>query len=346
MFVRPGDDIRQSFLDTKRIHEERREHYNALVPLASETTDAEHISLLINAGLLVDVEQMPLLGAEGIGLFRTEIPFMMRTELPSIEDQTEMYQRIIEAAAGQPVTFRTLDVGSDKTLPYLESEDEENPSMGWRAIRVGLDRPMLLRRQMRAMIRAANICKTDISIMFPMITEVAEFQAAKVLLDREFISEGGNVYVRAGAMLEVPSLLFQLPQLLEQVDFLSIGSNDLMQFLFATDRGNPKLSDRYDTLSPAALTMLKGIAVQCLRTDTPVTVCGEMAGQPLEAMALIGLGFRRLSMASPGIGPVKEMARSLNVANLSDFMTPLLDGSEHSLRGKLRSFALDHGVAV
>ena len=346
VFVRPGDDIRQSFLDTKRIHEERREHYNALVPLASETTDAEHISLLINAGLLVDVEQMPLLGAEGIGLFRTEIPFMMRTELPSIEDQTEMYQRIIEAAAGQPVTFRTLDVGSDKTLPYLESEDEENPSMGWRAIRVGLDRPMLLRRQMRAMIRAANICKTDISIMFPMITEVAEFQAAKVLLDREFISEGGNVYVRAGAMLEVPSLLFQLPQLLEQVDFLSIGSNDLMQFLFATDRGNPKLSDRYDTLSPAALTMLKGIAVQCLRTDTPVTVCGEMAGQPLEAMALIGLGFRRLSMASPGIGPVKEMARSLNVANLSDFMTPLLDGSEHSLRGKLRSFALDHGVAV
>ena len=159
-----------------------------------------------------------------------------------------------------------------------------------------------------------------------MITEVAEFQAAKVLLDREFISEGGNVYVRAGAMLEVPSLLFQLPQLLEQVDFLSIGSNDLMQFLFATDRGNPKLSDRYDTLSPAALTMLKGIAVQCLRTDTPVTVCGEMAGQPLEAMALIGLGFRRLSMASPGIGPVKEMARSLNVANLSDFMTPLLMG--------------------
>jgi phosphotransferase system enzyme I (PtsP) len=199
---------------------------------------------------------------------------------------------------------------------------------------------------MRAMIRAANICKTDISIMFPMITEVAEFQAAKALLDREFVSEGGNVHVRAGAMLEVPSLLFQLPQLLEQVDFLSIGSNDLMQFLFATDRGNPKLSDRYDALSPAALTMLKSISVQCLRTDTPVTVCGEMAGQPLEAMALIGLGFRRLSMASPGIGPVKEMARSLNVANLSDFMTPLLDGSEHSLRGKLRSFALDHGVAV
>jgi len=237
-------------------------------------------------------------------------------------------------------------VGSDKTLPYLESDDEENPSMGWRAIRVGLDRPMLLRRQMRAMVRAAKQCGTGVSIMFPMVTEVEEFVAAKKLLDREIESEMPGQEILAGAMLEVPGLLFQLEQLTAQVDFLSVGSNDLMQFLFATDRGNPRLSERYDTLSPAALKMLKTVVDSCIRADVQVTVCGEMAGNPLEAMALVGLGYRRLSMANPSIGPVKEMTRSLNVKALNDFVTPLLGSSEHSLRGKLRSFALDHGVAV
>jgi len=346
VFVRPGEDIRRSFLDTVRVNKERREYYNALIPLPSDTMDEHHVSLLSNAGLLVDVEQMRDLGAEGIGLFRTEIHFMMRTELPSIDEQTELYKRILEAADGRHVTFRTLDVGSDKTLPYLESDDEENPSMGWRAIRVGLDRPMLLRRQMRAMVRAAKQCGTGVSIMFPMVTEVEEFVAAKKLLDREIESEMPGQEILAGAMLEVPGLLFQLEQLTAQVDFLSVGSNDLMQFLFATDRGNPRLSERYDTLSPAALKMLKTVVDSCIRADVQVTVCGEMAGNPLEAMALVGLGYRRLSMANPSIGPVKEMTRSLNVKALNDFVTPLLGSSEHSLRGKLRSFALDHGVAV
>ncbi|WNJ99603.1 phosphoenolpyruvate--protein phosphotransferase [Thalassospiraceae bacterium LMO-JJ14] len=346
VFLRPGEDIRRSFLDTVRIHKERLEYYNELIPLPSDTKDEQHVTLLANAGLLVDVEQMSSLGAEGIGLFRTEIHFMMRPELPSIEDQTDFYRRTIEVADGRHVTFRTLDVGSDKTLPYLESDDEENPSMGWRAIRVGLDRPMLLRRQMRAMVRAAKQCKTDISIMFPMITEVEEFVAAKKLLMREIESEAPGQEIHAGAMLEVPSLLFQLDQLMAQVDFLSVGSNDLMQFMFATDRGNPRLSDRYDTLSPAALRMLKTIVDSCNQAGVPVTVCGEMAGRPLEAMALVGLGYRRLSMANPSIGPVKEMTRSLNVKALEGFVTPLLGSAEHSLRGKLRSFALDHGVAV
>lgn len=346
VFLRPGDDIRKSFLDTVRLHQERREYYSELVPLEPITKDRERVTLLANAGLLVDVEQMQVLGAEGIGLFRTEIQFMMRTELPSLEEQTEQYRRIIETADGRPVTFRTLDIGSDKTLPYLESDEEENPSMGWRAIRVGLDRPMLLRRQMRAMVRAAKQCKTDISIMFPMITEVVEFEAAKKLLDREIDSESTKQQVFAGAMLEVPGLLFQLEQLLAHADFLSVGSNDLMQFLFATDRGNPRLSDRYDTLSPAALRVLKNVVDVCQACEKPVTVCGEMAGRPLEAMALVGLGFRRLSMSNPSIGPVKEMTRSLNVETLKGFMLPLMGSAEHSLRGKLRGFALDHGVAV
>jgi phosphotransferase system enzyme I (PtsP) len=346
VFLRPGDDVMQTFRDTALSQLEQRQHYDALIPLSSDTKDGDHVSLLINAGLMIDVEQMIRMNSDGIGLFRTEIQFMMQPELPSVEEQTVLYENILKAAEGKPVTFRTLDVGSDKTLPYLETDDEENPSMGWRAIRIALDRPMLLRRQMRAMVRAARATKADISIMFPMVTEIAEFEVARGLLMREVESEGGGIEVKAGAMLEVPGILYQLDGLLQRVDFLSVGSNDLMQFMFATDRGNPRLSDRYDTLSPAALTMLRGIAEKCNAAGVPVTVCGEMAGQPLDAMALIGLGFRRLSMASPGIGPVKEMARSLDVGKLEAYMMPLLVSPEHSLRGKLRAFALDSGVAV
>lgn len=345
-FVRPGNEIRQSFLDTQRTQQERREHYNSLIPLPSDTVDGEHVTLMVNGGLLIDVEQMREIGAEGIGLFRTEIQFMMHPQLPSVEEQTSLYHDILKAADGRHVTFRTLDIGSDKTLPYLESEEEENPSMGWRAIRVSLDRPMLLRRQVRAMVRAAKMCDVEISIMFPMITEVSEFVAARELFDIEVDSEGMHGRVNAGAMLEVPGLLFQLDQLLKHVDFLSVGSNDLMQFMFATDRGNPKLSDRYDSLSPGALRMMAMVVDNCNEAGVPVAVCGEMAGRPLEAMSLVGLGFRRLSMASPWIGPVKQMTRSLDVTALSQMLRPLLDSSERTLRGKLREFAIENGVSL
>jgi phosphotransferase system enzyme I (PtsP) len=345
-FVRPGDEVRQIFLDTQRTQQERKEQYNTLIPLPSDSLDGEHVTLMVNGGLLIDVEQMRELGAEGIGLFRTEIQFMMHQELPSVEAQTTLYHNILQAADGRHVTFRTLDIGSDKTLPYLQTEEEENPSMGWRAIRVGLDRPMLLRRQIRAMVRAAKQCDVDISIMFPMITEVSEFVAARELLDKEVDAEGMRGRVRAGAMLEVPGLLFQLEQLLAQVAFLSVGSNDLMQFMFATDRGNPKLSERYDILSPGPLRMMASVVDKARAADVPVAVCGEMAGRPLEAMALIGLGYRRLSMASPWVGPVKQMTRSLDTAKLSEALRPMLDSSDRTLRGKLREFALDHGVAL
>lgn len=345
-FIRPGAEVRQSFLDTQRTQQERREQYNALIPLPADTLDGEHVTLMVNGGLLIDVEQMREIGAEGIGLFRTEIQFMMHQQLPSVEEQTSLYLDILKAARGGHVTFRTLDVGSDKTLPYLETEDEENPSMGWRAIRVSLDRPMLLRRQIRAMVRAAKLSDVGISIMFPMITEVSEFLEAKELFDIEVDSEGMRGRVEAGAMLEVPGLLFQLDQLLEHVDFLSVGSNDLMQFMFATDRGNPKLSNRYDNLSPGALRMLAMVAEKSNVAGVPVSVCGEMAGRPLEAMSLVGLGFRRLSMASPWVGPVKQMTRSLHVGALSKMLRPLLDSSERTLRGKLQEFAIENGILL
>lgn len=345
-FVRPGDEVRQSFLNTQKTQQDRKEQYNALIPLPSVSKDGEHVTLMVNGGLLIDVEQMREIGAEGIGLFRTEIQFMMQQELPSLEAQTALYHNILSAAEGRHVTFRTLDIGSDKTLPYLQTDDEENPSMGWRAIRISLDRPMLLRRQIRAMARAAKQCDVDISIMFPMITEVSEFMAARELFDKEVDGEGMHGRVRVGAMLEVPGLLFQLDQLLAEVDFLSVGSNDLMQFMFATDRGNPKLSDRYDILSPGPLRMMASVIDHCLAADVPVSVCGEMAGRPLEAMTLIGLGYRRLSMASPWIGPVKQMTRSLDIGALRGALRPMLDSSDRTLRGKIREFALEHGVAL
>lgn len=345
-FVRPGDEVRQSFLDTQKTQQERKEQYNTLIPLPSDSKDGEHVTLMVNGGLLIDVEQMREIGAEGIGLFRTEIQFMMHQELPSLEAQTALYINILKAADGRHVTFRTLDIGSDKTLPYLQTDDEDNPSMGWRAIRISLDRPMLLRRQIRAMARAAKQCDVDISIMFPMITEVSEFLMARELFQKEVDGEGMRNRVRAGAMLEVPGLLFQLDQLLSEVDFLSVGSNDLMQFMFATDRGNPKLSGRYDILSPGPLRMMADVVDKCRAADVPVSVCGEMAGRPLEAMTLIGLGYRRLSMASPWIGPVKQMTRSLDIAALSGALRPMLNGTDRTLRGKIREFALDHGVAL
>ena len=351
VFVRPGEDVQKSFDDTIRAQAERDRHYVNLVGLPADSRDGHHVALLVNAGLQVDVEQISQSGADGVGLFRTEIQIMMHQELPSLDHQTEMYACTLEMAAGKPITFRTLDIGGDKTLPYIETEDEENPTMGWRAIRIGLDRPMILRRQLRALIRAAKQTGAELSVMFPMITEVAEFDAAKKLLERELAAEGlpkdgGAIRVKAGAMLEVPALLYQMRALLERVDFLSVGSNDLMQFLFASDRGNPRLAGRYDTLSPAALRVFHDVAGKCALAGRPVTVCGEMAGLPLEAMALIGLGLRNLSMASPGIGPVKEMTRSLDVGSLREYMLPLLDSPERTLRGKLRSYALDHGVAV
>jgi len=345
-FVRPGDEVRQSFLNTQKTQLDRKEQYNALIPLPSDSKDGEHVTLMVNGGLLIDVEQMREIGAEGIGLFRTEIQFMMQQELPSLEAQTTLYRNILSAAEGRHVTFRTLDIGSDKTLPYLQTENEENPSMGWRAIRISLDRPMLLRRQIRAMARAAKQCDVDISIMFPMITEVSEFLAARELFDKEVDGEGMRGRVRVGAMLEVPGLLFQLEQLLAEIDFLSVGSNDLMQFMFATDRGNPKLADRYDILSPGPLRMMASVIYKCRAADVPVSVCGEMAGRPLEAMTLIGLGYRRLSMASPWIGPVKQMTRSLDIGALSVALRPMLEGSDRTLRGKIREFALEHGVAL
>lgn len=349
VFVRPSDDAVQSFNDTLRLRAERREAFAQLRDAPSVTADGTAVSLNINAGLELDVPQLHATGADGIGLFRTEIPFMVRAAYPDVAAQTALYRNIFDQAEGKPVVFRTLDVGGDKTLPYFVNEAGENPALGWRAMRMTLDRPAMLRQQVRALVRAAN--GRPLAVMFPMIAEVAEFERARAILDLELTREekaGGKLprSLRVGVMVEVPALLWQLPQLLARADFLSVGSNDLIQFLFASDRGNPRLAGRYDSLSPVVLRVLRDMVQAAEKAGVPVSLCGEMAGRPLEAMALIGLGIRSLSMTASAVGPVKAMTRALRLRPLADYLKTILDTPDHSLRDRLRAFAHDHEIPI
>ncbi len=349
VFVRPVEDVQQSFHETLRLRAERRQAFAQLRDLPAVTLDGTEVSLNINAGLELDVPQVHSTGADGIGLFRTEIPFMVRAAYPDVAAQTALYRAVLDQAEGKPVVFRTLDVGGDKDLPYFESEAGENPALGWRAIRIALDRPAMLRQQVRALVRAAD--GRSLSIMFPMIAEVAEFAHARKVVEMELAREktAGRTLpekLSVGAMVEVPSLLWQLPSLVERVDFLSVGSNDLLQFLFATDRGNPRMSERYDPLSPPVLRVLRDLARTADKAGVPLSLCGEMASRPLEAMALVGLGYRTMSLTSSSMGPVKTMVRSLRLRPLADYMRSILDSPEHSLRDRLRAFAQDHDVIL
>jgi phosphotransferase system enzyme I (PtsP) len=258
---------------------------------------------------------------------------------------------VLDAANGRPVTFRSLDIGGDKVLPYLRAQKEENPAMGWRAIRLGLDRPALLRTQIRALLRAA--AGRELRLMFPMVTEVGEFERAKTILEREraHLSRLGHPaaeHVVLGAMIEVPALLWQLEELLRIVDFVSVGSNDLMQFMMASDRGNSRLAGRFDPICPAFLRALRTVADAAAAAGKPATLCGEIAGRPLDAIALAAIGFRSLSMASAAIGPVKAMIRALELAPISERLNAMIDEGAPSseMRGELRAWAEAHSVPI
>jgi phosphotransferase system, enzyme I, PtsP len=349
IMIRPGEDIEQSIQAALSERRHRRARYQALKDLPATTLDGVTVALHMNAGLLLDLPELAATGADGIGLFRTELPFMVRNDFPSVADQADLYRRILDQAGRRPVVFRTLDIGGDKLLPYLPEMAEENPAMGWRAIRIALDRPAMLRQQLRALIAAA--AGRPVAVLFPMVAEIAEFDAAKRILaiELERAADRGVAApqrLAVGAMLEVPALIWQLKALCRRADFISVGSNDLMQFLFAKDRGNPRLADRYDVLSPPALCCLAEIVRVTGAAGVPLSVCGEMAGGTLEAMTLIGLGFRILSMSPSSIGPVKAMTRSLRIGPLRHYLAALTQQSDHSLREKLREFARDHAVAL
>jgi phosphotransferase system enzyme I (PtsP) len=345
--LRPSEDLREAFRVAIEDRAARQARYGRFRDLPAASRDGVAVDLFLNAGLLLDLDHLEPSGASGIGLYRTEIPFMVRSTFPDVAAQVAFYREVYARAGDRPVVFRTLDVGGDKRLPYLELADDENPAMGWRAIRIALDRPMMLRQQLRALLVAA--AGRPLDVMFPMIADVAEFDAAKALLQREIdrmVARDQTLpsVIRAGTMLEVPALVWQLPALLARADFVSVGSNDLMQFLYACDRGSSRLTARYDVLSPGALQALAGIAAAATERNVPLTLCGEMAGRPLEALALVALGFRRLSMAPNAVGPVKEMLRSADIAATASFLRGLLDIPDRSLRGRLLAFARDRSV--
>jgi phosphotransferase system, enzyme I, PtsP len=348
--LRPNEDVIQAVDNRIKARLGQRQQYEALRDLPAETKDGTRVELMLNSGLFIDLPYLEETAAAGVGLFRTELQFMLRDTFPTVPQQVSLYRRVLDQAAGRPVTFRTLDIGGDKVLPYMDdAAADENPAMGWRAIRIALDRPAMLRQQLRALIRSA--AGRSLRVMFPMIADIAEFETAREIfnleLDRQRKSgETLPEEVAIGLMLEVPALIWQLPALAGRADFISVGTNDLVQFLFAADRGNPRLAGRYDPLSPPILRVLREIAEGCAAHRLPVTVCGEMAGDPLEAMALVGLGFRVLSMSPSAIGPVKAMIRSLDLPTLVEFIASLSDLATHSLRGKFHDFARDRGIAV
>ncbi|HRN84999.1 MAG TPA: peptidase, partial [Hyphomicrobium sp.] len=323
--------------------------YEKLRDLPALTTDGERIILQINAGLLQDMPHLAESGSEGIGLFRTELMFMLSHSLPRVDRQTEAYGAVLREAKGKPVVFRSLDIGGDKILPYLRQIPEENPAIGWRAIRMSLDRPALFRMQIRAMLRAA--AGQQLRVMLPMISVATEMDDARGLIDKEWalaMARGTPLpsELLVGAMIEVPSVLFELDELLPRADFVSVGSNDLMQFLFAADRSNPRVVNRFDSLSVAPLKALKMLAGACYRHNVPLTVCGEMAGRPIEAMCLIGLGFRTFSMAPASIGPVKAMIRSVDASAVTDLLDDLLVSGSGSVRAEIEAFAARSKVEI
>jgi phosphotransferase system enzyme I (PtsP) len=352
LFVRPTTAMQEAFEAKLALSQKRRAAFAQLRGEVPISKDGHRITVMVNAGLRDDLAALDLTGADGIGLFRTEFQFLVSATLPQREAQKRLYKDVLEAAGERPVTFRTVDIGGDKALPYLnhdEDGNEENPAMGWRALRLALDRDGLMKAQARALIEAG--AGKTLNIMFPMVSEPWEFDAARDLFEaqRAWLAARGRkmpTEIRYGAMLEVPALAEVLDILLPRIDFLSIGTNDLTQFLFAADRAHPKLALRYDWLSPSILRFLKRVVDQAHAADVPVAVCGEMGGRPLEAMALIGLGIDRLSITPAAVGPIKAMVRSLDRGALIDVMMPWLADPRAPLRDVLTGWASEHSVEL
>jgi phosphotransferase system enzyme I (PtsP) len=348
--VRPAPSLVEAFEARFAKNRERQAHYAAMRDVEPISRDGKRIAVLMNAGLRDDLPMLSLAGADGIGLFRTEFQFLVSATLPARERQTRLYRDVLEAAGERPVVFRTVDIGGDKVLPYLrhtEGAAEENPAMGWRALRVALERDGLLKVQARALIEAAG--GRTLNVMFPMVTEPWEFDAAKAVFEKQltFLKQQKKLLPEAihyGAMLEVPALAECLDILAPRLSFLSIGTNDLTQFLFAADRSNPKLAERYDWLSPAILRFLRRVveAVRPFRTD--ITVCGEMGGRRLEALALLGLGITRLSITPAAIGPIKELVRKVDLAAIRAAMAGWLADPPSDLRATLAGWAAENEI--
>jgi phosphotransferase system enzyme I (PtsP) len=351
IIIRPNRALTTGFEHRMAMSQKRRAEFAAIRNLPAKTRDGVKVSVMVNAGLAEDAAALSMSGADGIGLFRTEFQFLVSATLPGRDRQQRLYTKVLDAAGDKPVVFRTVDIGGDKALPYLQDvhDEAENPAMGWRALRLSLERSTLMKAQARALIEAAG--GKVLRVMFPMISEPWEYDEARALFEEQ-VQWAGKANrplpsrIEYGAMLEVPSLAEMLDQLLPRVDFLSIGTNDLTQFLFAADRSEPRLAQRYDWLSPAILRFLKRVLDAARTAGVPVRICGEMAGRPLEAMALIGLGAENFSITPAGVGPVKAMVRSVDAAAVRSRLDQLLARPPKDMRKALTEWARRHSVTI
>jgi phosphotransferase system, enzyme I, PtsP len=347
--LRPSDDV-EAMLDAQIAGFQKREaQYEVLRDMPAITRDDVRLSLSVNAGLFVNIRSVMQEGVEGIGLYRTELPYMTATQFPDHQTQHRLYADMYDQLPGKRIVFRSFDIGGDKKVPYLHAGEEENPAMGWRASRIGIDRPGILRTQFRALITAA--AGRPLHLMFPFIANVSEFDAVKAIFMHEYADcKARGVALpstlRLGVMIEIPSILWQLEALMQRVDFVSIGSNDLMQFLFACDRGAAHMAGHYDTLSPVMLRVVQQVVQAAAPRGVEVSFCGEMARRPLDALALLGVGVRTLSVSASAIGPIKAMAGSVHMGELTRYMDYLLTLSGPSVRQWLSSWATDHGVTI
>ncbi|WP_084397499.1 phosphoenolpyruvate--protein phosphotransferase [Henriciella aquimarina] len=349
LHIRPDEGLLDAYETRSVLRTERQAAFQALREQPSRTRDGVEISLMLNAGLAIDLDSLGQTGADGIGLFRTEFQFLVSDTLPKIDAQIELYRNVLDYAGTRPVYFRTLDLGGDKLLPNASTETEENPALGWRSIRFALDRPGLFRRQLRALVRAAD--GGPLAVMFPMVTIAEEFFEAKAILMDEIEWSRARGYsapsqLRVGAMLEAPAFAFGLEEVAGEIDFISIGTNDLLQFFNAADRMVPAVSERYDIVSRPVMRFLDGIKQQCDRLGIPVSVCGEVASHPVEALCLLGLGYRALSMPAAGIGPVKRMLRSVDLSAFSEPFREAVHTSNGSFRNEVLAIARVQEIAV
>ncbi|XDA99344.1 phosphoenolpyruvate--protein phosphotransferase [Sulfitobacter sp. LCG007] len=330
--LRPGENVKSAFRDKIAMLAAAQERYTSIRDKRAETRCGQIIGLHMNAGLMADLPSLPSSGAEGVGLFRTELQFLVRNQMPRRSELVALYARVLDSAGGKRVQFRTLDIGSDKVLPYMKPNDEPNPALGWRAIRVGLDKPGIMRMQLQALIRACN--GRPLTVMFPFVAQFEEFREAREMVRKTLAAEDrlGHVlpeHVEVGAMLETPSLAYAPHKFFEEVDFISVGGNDLKQFFFAADRENERVRRRYDTLNVSFLSFLERVVERCAQSGTPLSFCGEDAGRPVEALCLTAIGFRTLSMRPASIGPVKSLLRRSNL----DEVRAVISGARH--RGEM-----------
>jgi len=333
--LRPDETVKTAFRDKMAMQARAQQRYASIRDLPATTLDGTTVALHMNAGLMADLPSLEGSGAEGVGLFRTELQFLIRHQMPKRAELSALYSHVMKAAGGRRVAFRTLDIGSDKVLPYMKPNDEPNPAMGWRAIRVGLDKPGVLRMQIQALIRAAN--GRPLTLMFPFIAQLQEYDAARAEVDKALERErilGHPIpeKLEVGAMLETPSLAFAPDDFFNRVDFLSIGGNDLKQFFFAADRENERVRRRYDTLNVSFLNFLEMIAERCAASNTPLSFCGEDAGRPVEALCFAAIGISMLSMRPPSVGPVKHLLRRSNLHEVKQVIDSARSEGAQSVR--------------